>query len=284
LYNDFRNIFANKDPSTVIPSHFDAFLATLPTELYKPPENRSMFWGDASTEAYQLSREFDNYYYNIRDTFIGKIADSLTFCGCTTPSSTCIDGIDYGQTCPEQITNSTVTGCTISFWSALSARFAQTTTGKVNILLIPSSGTASVYHKDSIFAQSVLPNIATASVSHIRFLMIRNKTDVDSCSSGSTVAMFSDLKIHFGDTKVPTECVDDFDKVHEYLCADDPSGKECIFVKQYEDTLGRVTLSAIASLAGGYVFGVLSTLIFTFIFYMSWSRRSKRNRNPYSKV
>lgn len=278
IYSSFKQCFAYKDPNNVKPEDFDPLYSSLVPSLYQPPYNRSLFWSDENAEADQVTKEFPNFFFNIQDTFIGKITSALNFCGCTTPSESCIDGIQYGQDCPESITNGTVRGCYNSFWSSLSARFAASTKAYVNVLMVPPINSTTVYSRNSIFSLHVIPNLNPNFVTNICLLMIKNRLMTDSCKAGTVLNLYHDFKEQFEGKTIPITCEDDYEKVHEYLCQQDPSAKECIFVKQYEAELGKVALGALASLAGGYAFGVLSTVIITFIIYMACSLRLKRRK------
>jgi len=227
LWDRFRSAWAGKDNCAVKETDYNEFFSLVHND--KSVKDRLLFYSGVRRLTQDFTQTNENYV-TLERTITGMIGNDLDFCGCTSESKTCVDGISY-DTCKK--CTGDAKDASYRFWEAASKNFAKRASGVSYVMLNGSKNAdEKAYHKWSFFKNYELPELAKLGRQGVvRKLVIFVVSDLDrkmreGCknSDGSVAVLIQDAR-KLGIKKV--RCVDDPRMIINILCAKNPRAKQC---------------------------------------------------------
>lgn len=209
IWNTFKNIVVGKDPCDIKIDEFDGLLNALDHDI---KTNTSLFWSGTYTTSHEITKFYK--YWSLEDTFSGYLFNTLSFC-----SRNNTNDFDY-NTCPFMC--GTINN---AYWNAASKRFAQKTTGEVQVILNGTRG-KDAFDTRATFANYELPYFNSSSVSVVKVILLLKpgREKYETCKEPKSIAL---LKNSLVEKNITYECEDNPANILAYFCFTDPLSKEC---------------------------------------------------------
>ncbi|XP_029313127.1 ADP-ribosyl cyclase/cyclic ADP-ribose hydrolase 1-like [Cottoperca gobio] len=171
IWGAFEQAYVGRDPCNVSVEAYDPFIAVA---HFKPACNRMMFWSKAKDVVHDFTEKRD-CFVTLEDTLLGYLLDGLTWCGKEGSSET------FTTDCPgwTDCQNNTVR----SFWTRVSAAFADAACGNVTAML---NGTIAIpFHPASIFASIEVKRFDYPRVRSLDVILVTQENPVSNCTHAS---------------------------------------------------------------------------------------------------
>ncbi|XP_060682871.1 ADP-ribosyl cyclase/cyclic ADP-ribose hydrolase 2-like [Hemiscyllium ocellatum] len=207
IWETFRNAFAYKEPSNVLPTDYKDFINLARHAI---PRDKALFWENTKLLVHRYSDKARRMM-PLGDSLIGFLADNLDWCGQREPP-----GINY-ETCP---TNNPVN----SFWKIASESYAKEASGVVTVML-NGSVSDGTFPKEGFFAKHELPNLRNDKISEIQIWVMNNIDGPvrETCGTGTVKDLEDIIKgRHFS-----YSCTDNYRVIRLLQCVDLPNHPAC---------------------------------------------------------
>lgn len=219
LWETFRNVWANKNPCTINAASYKPFFSLISTN--KTVKDQLLFYSGLRRLTGDLTAVNDNYF-TLEKTISGFVADKLDWCGCVSPTKSCVNGINYGKC-------SSTCKASSHFWKAASTNFAKTAAGTAYVMMNGTKrGKETAYHKDSYFTRYELPTLGRNGLVKKLVIMVAFDLGVppkERCGTRSIATLAADAK-KYGIKSV--RCIDNPRMIVSILCAKFPDAKQCL--------------------------------------------------------
>uniref|UniRef100_UPI0037E873F5 ADP-ribosyl cyclase/cyclic ADP-ribose hydrolase 1-like n=1 Tax=Semicossyphus pulcher TaxID=241346 RepID=UPI0037E873F5 len=171
IWAAFQQAYVGKDPCKVPMEAYDPLIKAAP---FKPSCNRMMFWSKTKDVAHDFTDKRD-CFVTLEDTLLGSVLDGLTWCGKEGSNET------FTSDCPEwaDCDDNTVR----SFWSRVSAAFAEVACGDATAML--NGSIATPFSQYSIFGSIEVKRFNSANMRSLNVVLVTQENNVSNCSNAS---------------------------------------------------------------------------------------------------
>ncbi|XP_038601460.1 ADP-ribosyl cyclase/cyclic ADP-ribose hydrolase 1-like [Tachyglossus aculeatus] len=221
IWDTFKNAFIQKNPCEITVNDYQPLMELAAHPANKVPCNKTLLWSKSYELAHRFARAQSDLF-TLEDTFLGYIADGISWCGNSESSE-----VNY-QSCPhwDECANSPES----VYWKTASKMFAEAACGVVHVMLNGSLG-KDAFRNDSVFGSVEVFHLDPEKVHSVQIWVMHNigGPSSDSCKGSS----INNLKSILERRNIKSFCEDNYRPVQFIQCAENPDHRDCRFCERH---------------------------------------------------